>query len=78
MAGIVPMELLIGTLQISLRAREFPFLFRHESDVCGGSTAHTAEFTQALQEAPRGTVCASGPGRASKRRPVAGVNGTDT
>ena len=76
-AGILPMELLVGALQEAALAERAPFRLGQEGDVGRRQLAGVVISTSASASAPR-TASASGPGRASRRGPVTGVNGTAT
>ena len=77
-AGVLPVELLVGALQEAVLAEELPFGLGQEGDVDRGGLVPPAELDQAGGEAGAHLRRRAGPGRTSRRRPVAGVNGTET
>ena len=77
-AGIVPMELLVGALQEAALAEQRAIPASVRKVTCADDSSFVVVIsTSASASAPR-TACASGPGRASRRGPVTGVNGTAT
>ena len=77
-AGILPVELLVGALQESEFAEEAEFRLGREGHVNARGVVDAAKLDQAGRQRAADFVGACGPGRTSSRRPVAGVNGTAT
>ncbi len=74
---VLPVELLVGAVQEAVPDQRQAFRLGQEGEVDRGGLALAAEFEQAGGQ-PARTLSASGEGRTSSRRPVAGVNGTET
>ena len=78
-AFVLPVELLVGALQeAALRRAARHSCFGQEGDVRRGQVARLRDFGERVGERRRAPPSAAGPGRASRRGPVAGVNGTAT
>ena len=71
------MELLVGAMQEAVLDQRLAFRLRQEGEMHRRRLVPAAELDQAGDEAVAHLVGA-GQGRTRSRRPVAGVNGTET
>ena len=77
-AGILPMELPVGALQIAALAEQAAIRASVRNVTWTEEALERRQMSASPSASALRTASACGPGRTSRRRPVAGVNGTDT